>query len=104
MTPEVAVERRADGTVVICVAGELTWNDAHALSVLCADAHSEQRATRLVLDLERVPFLDSAGLSAVFACIQSANRLGIPFRIRANTSVARTLSIYAIDGVSVSDS
>ncbi|MFE1250838.1 STAS domain-containing protein [Streptomyces sp. NPDC058735] len=54
--------RRADGTAVLTVVGEIDQSNAHEL----AKALDEVRGT-VVLDLTGVEYLDSAGLNVLFA-------------------------------------
>lgn len=86
----VEVEERRDGTVLITVVGEL---DVHTRLGL-ARALARHESSRVLLDLERIEFADSAGLNAVMGASSAAARAGGSVEIVAvSPAVRRLLSL-----------
>ena len=89
------------GCVTVAAAGEIDlyshspWREALTLAAadVCAGA-----CARLVIDLARVTFLDSAGLAAIVTCFKAVSKAGRPresitCRVLAGTNPARVLHL-----------
>jgi anti-sigma B factor antagonist len=91
-------DRQSDGFHVIELAGDIDLNSARDLR-----AHFVERitdpASRVVVDLTGVDFMDSSGLGALVGGWQLTRDQGL-FRIAgANRTVRRVLEITGMDGV-----
>jgi len=104
----IEVRERAD-RVILVLEGELDLLNASQLEDALDDPAAE-RGAMLVLDLERLHFMDSTGLRAIFAAVQKAGERGQRFaltpgsdqvqRLLSVTGVAKSLPIIAgPDGV-----
>jgi anti-anti-sigma factor len=79
--PRLVLETVASaGTCTVKVAGEIDHSSAQGLIETFAQA-AETDAPELALDLSRVGFVDSAGLSSIMQIEQRAREQGRPFRI-----------------------
>lgn len=56
----------SDGVAVISIAGELDVSNHHRLTKCLSDV-SDAGATEVILDVEQLTFMDSAGLAALLA-------------------------------------
>lgn len=91
----------AGDAVVIAASGELDLQHRDTLAE-AAIGHLEQGRS-VVVDLAKVTFIDSSGLSALIRSRQAAHRVGGSFSIRgASGAVARVLEITGL-GDSLSD-
>ncbi|HEX3612493.1 MAG TPA: STAS domain-containing protein [Sporichthyaceae bacterium] len=82
-----SIEQAADGTVVL--SGEI---DPSNVDRLRASLTKLRGAGQLVVDLQRVSYLDSAGVSALFDAAHADLRL----LVRADTAVATVIKICAL--------
>jgi anti-anti-sigma factor len=83
--------RQYPGPTVVCVSGEL---DLEAAPDLCAlfDALAEDQQVNMLVDLEKLSFCDSVGLSALIHGYNVCHGAGGAFRITGDTGlVARVL-------------
>jgi anti-anti-sigma factor len=69
--------RRAGGTFVIELYGELDMATVPALEGLISHPHAIE-AAELVLDLSALHFIDAAGMRAIFAAAVPEERQGLP--------------------------
>ena len=67
--------RRADGWIVVSVEGELDLYTAPQLRDAVMGA-VEDGSKRVVVDLTKVPFMDSSGLGVVVACLKRLRESG----------------------------
>ncbi len=99
VTPyELDVRRERNGCVVVELAGELDLTNAADVERQLEDIVAE----RLILDLNRVTFLDSAALHMLFRTSRRggpAQRLGIV--LEPTALVARTLAIVGMQDAAV---
>ncbi|MET8944693.1 STAS domain-containing protein [Streptomyces sp. NPDC004542] len=79
---DTTVRYTGDGTAVVSVAGDV---DLHTAPTLRANALAvvEQGVPHLVLDLARVDFVDSTGLSTLIGLLQAAQEAGGSLRLAA---------------------
>ena len=87
-------QRRQDSTYVVCVGGELEFNELSNLELALAEAKASG-ADRIVLDLDELTFIDSAGLETlVRAHRRDDDRLTFT---RGRGHVAEMLRLTALD-------
>jgi anti-anti-sigma factor len=94
-------------TVLVEVMGELDLTNAHEVEERLGELAAPNGAT-LVLDLNRVVFIDSAALHVLFRTARRLGRERFGLVLEPTAAVARTLSIVGISevatiGESVSD-
>jgi anti-anti-sigma factor len=91
-------EERLDGTLIVALEGEL---DASSVGVVAVKLRQlvENQAKRLVVDLERVTYLDSAGINLLFAVggELSARQLQLHLVVAPGTPIERTLKVVGAD-------
>lgn len=93
---DVQVKRVAD-SVVVAPAGELDLATAHALGAKLAEA-AQDGATRVVLDLRRLTFMDSSGISVIIKMQRFFRVEGIGFGIvRGEETVQRALALAHVE-------
>jgi anti-sigma B factor antagonist len=96
---EMAVTAHA-GRVVVAVAGDVDMLTAGRLREGVAEAVRVAGAGPVIVDLERVPFLDSSGIQALLDGYHTAMVAGGTLTVRgANGTVARVLQIVGLDRV-----
>jgi anti-sigma B factor antagonist len=90
---------REGGSYLICVEGELDLSECSQLECALRDAEASP-ATRILLDLDELAFIDAAGLSVLVAAWRRSavdgNRLKVT---RGGGSVASMLHLTALDTV-----
>lgn len=84
------------GVAVVELAGELDLTNAGELEDHLVEIGSAAPAA-LVLDLNRVVFIDSAALNVLFRAARSGARLGLV--VGSASPIARTLEIVGLPGV-----
>lgn len=67
------IKRMIDTTAMVTVAGRLDANSAGALKTLLKKAINEG-LTHLIIDMERVTFIDSSGLSSLISSFKTARQ------------------------------
>lgn len=97
--------RREDGRAIVSLSGDL---DLATVPTLRAAAHGELGAadcTALVLDLERLGFVDSTGIGCWIALRNSAEEAGKAFELVAmppaalrTVRIAGLASLFGLDG------
>ena len=67
---ELSTQQRADGTWTVTVVGEIDMSNAGAFrdSLTQARLKAKEEEGCLVVDLQAVEYLDTAGLTTLFAC------------------------------------
>ena len=91
MTPEdgLALEVRRDGAAATVIAeGELDMASLGELRDAAKEA--QEGVDRLVLDLRRLTFIDSAGLGVLFELRGDAERAGVGFVVEATEGPVRS--------------
>lgn len=78
--------RDAEGQLVLALAGDL---DPHTAPALAAAIDAVDRDRPLVLDLEELAFMDSAGLRVLITAHQHATDAGCELRLRRPSDTAR---------------
>ncbi len=98
MQSHIRVETRNDGrAAVITVSGELDLASSGALAEELARV-AESGATRVVIDLRELEFMDSTGLSTLVKAHQRADEAGQEFGlVRGPQQVQRLLSLTGVD-------
>ena len=81
----------AEGVVVASLAGELDLTNAHELEERLAGAAPSE--TVLVIDLNRVVFIDSAALHVLFKLAERRPKDRLVLLMEPNAAVSRTLDI-----------
>lgn len=84
--------------VLVEVMGELDLTNAHEVEERLEELTSSNGAT-LVLDLNRVVFIDSAALHVLFRTARRLGRERFGLVLEPNAAVARTLAIVGISEV-----
>jgi anti-anti-sigma factor len=94
------VQRTTDdpSLVLVDVTGELDLTNAHELEERL-EVLAETNASRLVLDLNRVVFVDSAALHVLFRIARLLGRDRFVLVLEPSAAVARTLAIVGISEV-----
>ena len=97
MNREYLIVRRGD-TVHVLLAGQLDVLAAPAITRAIERALAVQ-TERILLNLDAVTFLDSAGLGAIVAGYHDAVRLGVDYTIgpAATVAVGRVLAVTGLD-------
>lgn len=96
---EVAVTAHV-GRVVVAVAGDVDMLTAGRLREAVTEAVRVAGAGPVIVDLERVPFLDSSGVQVLLDGYHTAMVAGGTLTVRgANGTVARVLRIVGLDRV-----
>jgi anti-sigma B factor antagonist len=89
--------REINGTVVITVAGEVDLASATALAE-ALDRATSTGAEAVILDLRRLEFMDSTGISVLVKAHQASVRSGCRFAVvRGSPQVDRVLSLTGLD-------
>ena len=70
------VERHIDGITVLDIVGKLTIDQAAERLRDKINSLIEQKETRIVLNLQHVPYIDSGGLGELIASFGSVTRAG----------------------------
>jgi anti-anti-sigma factor len=99
MTAYELAQRRSDdpSLVLVDVTGELDLTNAHELEERLETLSAE--GARLVLDLNRVVFVDSAALHVLFRIARRLGRNRFGLVLEREAAVARTLAIAGISEV-----
>lgn len=84
--------------VLVDVTGELDLTNAHDLEERL-EALTESNGARLVLDLNRVVFVDSAALHVLFRIARRLGKSHFGLVLEPSAAVARTLAIVGITEV-----
>lgn len=93
-------ERQTDnpGVVVVDVTGELDLTNAHELEERL-EGFSDANGASLVLDLNKLLFIDSAALHVLFRTARRLGRERFGVVVEPTAAVARTLAIVGISEV-----
>ena len=87
---------RDDAQVAVELSGELDLTNAAELE-LRLDEAAPPGDSRLVLDLNRVSYIDSAALHVLFKLARRRGRDGLAVVVEPDAPVARTLAIVGLD-------
>jgi anti-anti-sigma factor len=100
MTAYELAQRPSDdpSLVLVELTGELDLTNAHELEERL-DTLAEGNGARLVLDLNRVVFLDSAALHVLFRIARRLGKSRFGLVLEPQAAVARTLAIAGISEV-----
>jgi len=100
MTPYQLEERStvSERVIVVDVTGELDLTNAREVEDRLEEL-SDGTGSSLVLDLNRVVFIDSAALHVLFRMARRLGKERFGIVIEPTAAVARTLAIVAIDEV-----
>ncbi|MBJ6641751.1 STAS domain-containing protein [Streptomyces sp. DHE7-1] len=91
------VSTTTDGITVVTAAGEIDHSSAGRL-VQALDPGGLGERPRVVVDMERVTFIDSSGINVLLAAHRDLTAAGGWLRLaNASTYVLRTLQIVGID-------
>lgn len=95
-TYDLEIDDAGAGVVVASLAGELDLTNAPQLEEgLTAAA---ENASRLVIDINRVVFIDSAALHVLFKLAATRERDGLVLLMEPNAAISRTLDIVGMEG------
>lgn len=96
----VITERERDGVVVLDVEGRLTMNDGRGLVKAAVDRLLARGATRVVLNLEGLHYLDSACLGELIQAHAALCRRGGRLKlVRVPAHLGALLRLAGLDGV-----
>jgi anti-anti-sigma factor len=100
MTPYELEQRPSEdpSLVLVDVTGELDLTNAHEVEERL-EALAESNGTRLVLDLNRVVFIDSAALHVLFRIARRLGKERFGLALESSAACARTLAIVGISEV-----
>src|SRR6266542_2319461 len=85
-------EREHRGTAVLVVTGRMTTSECHGDLKNVIRSLIERGRKQIVVDLEAVPFLDSAGLGELVSSYASVKRIGGSLKLtNVNKRIATTL-------------
>lgn len=100
---EVRTETISDATIVQPM-GEIDLGNATALRTYLTQAQRE-KPQRLVIDLEKVPYMDSSGVATLVEAMQVARKqggrlvlCGLQDRVRSIFEIARLDMVFTIVG------
>jgi anti-sigma B factor antagonist len=85
-------EREHRGTAVLVLTGRMTTNECHGALTAVIRSLVERGRKQIVIDLEAVPFIDSAGLGELVSSYASVQRIGGSLKLtNVNRKIATTL-------------
>jgi anti-anti-sigma factor len=85
---------------ILCVSGEVNWTTSDNLSSEIGDCLLEQHPNRLIVDLNGVIRIDSAGLGALVGGLQEARKRHVQFTLCGlNASLRRLMQRTCLDRV-----
>jgi anti-sigma B factor antagonist len=85
-------EREHRGTAVLVLAGRMTTSECHGALTPVIRSLVERGRKQIVIDLEAVPFIDSAGLGELVSSYASLQRIGGSLKLtNVNPKIAKTL-------------
>ena len=91
-------EREMRGTAVLVVTGRITSSESHGDLKNAVRGLIERGRKEIVLDLEAVPFLDSAGLGELVSSYAGVKRLGGALKLaNVNRRVMGALEAARLD-------
>jgi RNA polymerase sigma-B factor len=93
---DVTARRVADGVIEVRVAGEVDRDNAHVLSDLLLSTVRRATAEKaVVIDLARMPLLDSAGVAVLTSVHEAARVRGVPVSVRGLQPHARHIAMIS---------
>jgi anti-sigma B factor antagonist len=96
----VAIERLGPSTAVVAVSGEVDMASARGFESALEDAVSERSTARLLVDLSRVTFIDSTGLTALIHALERQRWSGGTLALVSDDSrIAGLLEVSRLDRV-----
>jgi len=95
-TYDLEIDDAGAGVVVASLAGELDLTNARQLEERLTAA--AENASRLVIDINRVVFIDSAALHVLFKLAATRERDGLVLLMEPNAAISRTLDIVGMEG------
>jgi anti-sigma B factor antagonist len=99
---DVSTRQRADGSWIVTVAGEIDMSNAGAFqeSLAQARAKAEEGEGWLVVDLQEVEYLDSAGLTTLFANAPGIELIASPLLapVLAISGLADLVTVHGLAG------
>ena len=85
---------------ILCVSGEVNWTTSNNLSSEIDDCLLEQHPNRLIVDLNDVVRIDSAGIGALVGGLQEAKKQHVQFTLCGlNPSLRRLMQRTCLDRV-----
>jgi anti-sigma B factor antagonist len=85
-------EREHRGTAVLVLTGRMTTSECHGALTTVIRSLVERGRKQIVLDLEAVPFIDSAGLGELVSSYASVKRIGGSLTLtNVNPKIATTI-------------
>ena len=93
-------EREHRGTAVLVIAGRMTISECHGALKNIVRGLIERGRKQIVIDLEAVPFVDSAGLGELVTSYVSVKRIGGSLKLtNVNRKIASTLEAAGLTPV-----
>ena len=93
-------EREHRGIAVLALTGRITDAECHGELKAAVRNLVERGRKRIVLDLEAVPFLDSAGLGEIVSSYATVTQLGGSLKLtNANSRVVDVIELARLTGV-----
>ena len=99
---QIETEQPGEGIVVACPVGEVDLASSPALRTRLSQIISES-PKKLILDLSRVPYMDSSGVATLVEALQMTNRSGVRLalygmqeRVRSIFEIARLDTVFKI--------
>ena len=99
---DLSTYQRPDGTWVMTAAGEVDMSNATAFqqSLAQAQAQAEQGQRVLLVDLRAVGYLDTAGLTSLFACAPGIEVIASPLiaPVLTISGLADLVTVHGLTG------
>jgi anti-sigma B factor antagonist len=99
---DLSTYQRSDGTWVMTAAGEVDMSNASAFqqSLARARAQAEQGQRVLLVDLRAVEYLDTAGLTSLFACAPGIEVIASPLiaPVLTISGLADLVTVHGLTG------
>jgi anti-sigma B factor antagonist len=99
---DLSTYQRADGTWVMTAAGEVDMSNAGAFqqSLAQARAQAEEGQRALLVDLRAVEYLDTAGLTSLFACAPGIEVIASPLiaPVLTISGLADLVTVHGLSG------
>ncbi len=100
---DLSTDRRPDGTWVMTVAGEIDMSNAGVFqqSLVQARARAQEGQPDLLVDLRAVEYLDTAGLTSLFAYVKLSLLFGAGVRLARRGGIAAHRALMGIRGLAI---
>ncbi len=92
--------RQVDGVVILDIEGKILLGDGDVEIKMAIDGHLSKGHKRIVLNLAKVPYIDSAGLGEIIRCYTAIRKSGGDLKLLApNQRLVDLLSVTKLVNV-----